>query len=189
MKTVLKWAGIVVGGLVGVIIVAVIVLYLLGSSRVGKTYDIQVESIAVPSGPEAVERGRHYVEAIVACGICHGDNLEGDILSEDPLFATLAAPNLTSGLGGIGSTYTDIDYVRTIRHGVKPDGTSVVLMPSQHFNRIGDDDLGAMIAYFKSMPPIDNELPATSLGPLGRIIALLDSAPLALLARVGVELD
>ena len=49
-------------------------------------------------------------------------------------------------------------------------------MPSQYFNGIGDDDLGAIIAYLKSLSPIDNEVPATSLGPLGRIITLLDSA-------------
>ena len=120
----------------------------------------------MPSGPEAIERGRHYVESIGLCSACHGDNLAGDILEEDALFGTLAAPNLTSGLGGIGRVYTDIDYVRTIRHGVKPDGTSVVIMPSQYFNGIGDDDLGALIAYLKSLSPIDNEVPATSLGHL-----------------------
>ncbi len=73
MIRVLKWAGLIIGGLVGIVIIAVLVLYFLGGSRVGKTYEIQVADVAVPSGPEAVERGRHYVEAIGLCGGCHGD--------------------------------------------------------------------------------------------------------------------
>ena len=48
-------------------------------------------------------------------------------------------------------------------------------MPSQHFNKIGDSDLGAIIAYLKSLPPVDNELASTSLGPIGRIVSLMES--------------
>ena len=153
--------------------VALLILILLGTMRVNKDYNIQVASIAIPTDEAAVERGRHLVETIGICSQCHGDGLRGDILSEDPLFGTLAPPNLTPGVGGIGSVMTDADYVRAIRYGIGRDGESLVIMPSNYFNKITDADLGAIIAYLKSLPPVDNEVPETSLAPLGRVIALL----------------
>jgi mono/diheme cytochrome c family protein len=173
IKKILKWAGIVVGSLIGVIVVIALVLFLLGSSKVGKDYDVQVASIPIPTGADAVERGRHYIETLGLCSECHGDRLEGDILEDDPAFGTLAPPNLTSGAGGIGGTLTDIDYVRSIRHGIGRDGKSLVIMPSHHYNSISDADLGAIIAFLKSLPPITNQVPETKLGPLGKVITLM----------------
>ena len=39
-RKILKWAGIVLGGLIGVILIALVVLYFIGSSKVNKTYDV-----------------------------------------------------------------------------------------------------------------------------------------------------
>lgn len=92
-------------------------------------------------------------------------------MSDDPIFGTLAASNLTAGRGGIGATYTDIDYVRAIRHGVGKDNKPLIVMPAQYFNKFSDADLGAIIAYVKSLPPVDNEPPRTSPAPPGRVFA------------------
>ena len=43
---------------------------------------------------------------------------------------------------------------RAIRHGVAPDGPKLLFMPSQEFQHFNDDDLGALIAYLKSVPPV-----------------------------------
>ena len=130
IRKILKWIGIVVGSLVALLVVAVLVLLLLGSRRVNKNYDIQVASIPIPTDAVAIERGRHIVETIGLCSECHGDRLEGEILEDDPMFGTLAPPNLTSGAGGIASAMADIDYVRSIRHGIGRVGKSLVIMPS-----------------------------------------------------------
>ena len=176
MRRILKWVGIAVGGLVGVIVIAALVLFLLGGRKLNKDYDIIVVPIAVPDDPEAVARGEHFVETIGLCQECHGNNLAGEVLNDDPVFGKLVPSNLTSGKGGIGGTFTDIDYVRAIRHGVGPSGKPLVLMPSEFFTKINDTDLGAIIAYLKSLPPVDNELPKTKLGPLGRMVTLMDGA-------------
>ncbi len=63
-KRALKWAGIALGGLVGVIVVILVVLYFVGGARINKTYDIPVASVAVSNEAGAIERGRHFVEAI-----------------------------------------------------------------------------------------------------------------------------
>ena len=49
-------------------------------------------------------------------------------------------------------------------------------MPSEQFNKISDEDLGAIIAYLKTNPPVDNELGESGLGPLGRILAVFEGS-------------
>ncbi len=99
---ILKWVGIVLGSLIGIVVIAVVVLYFVGSGNVNKTHDVQVAAVTVPMGEQAVERGRHFVEAIAICGACHAENYGGEILTDDAMFGTLAPSNLTSGRGGIG---------------------------------------------------------------------------------------
>ena len=174
MKKVLIWVGAILGGLVGLLIVLIVGLVVLGTVlRVNKTYEIEVAAVAVPTDADSIARGRHIVESYALCVFCHADNLEGKVIDENPVFGTLAPPNLTSGRGGIVGTYTDIDYVRAIRHGVGRDGKGLFIMPSQHFNEISDEDLGEIIAYLKNLPPADNEV-ELKLGPLARIIALVE---------------
>ena len=95
-------------------------------------------------------------------------------MEDDPVFGRLVASNLTAGKGGVGGSYSDTDFVRAIRHGVRPDGTPLVLMPAEYYNKYNDEDLGAIIAYIKSLPPVDNELPETMAGPLARLFVLLE---------------
>ena len=170
---VLRWVGIGLGGLLGVVVIAAVVLYVLGGSRLNKTHDIQVEAVAVPTDEEAIARGRHFAEAVTVCQGCHGDNLEGDLLFGVTGIASVYASNLTSGQGGIGVTYSDTDYVRAIRHGVNPEGRGLMIMHSDIFHNISEEDLGAIIAYIKSVPPVDNEIPGSSVAPLGRILVAL----------------
>jgi cytochrome c553 len=86
--------------------------------------------------------------------------------------ARLYASNLTRGKGGVGGTYTDLDWERAIRHGVRPDGTSLLFMPSLEYQFLNDDDLGALIAYLRSLPPVDRERKPNSVGPIGRTLML-----------------
>ena len=113
----LKWLGYIVGGLVVLILIGVGTVYAVTSSRMGKTYPMEVESVAIPTDPASLERGRHLATAVGKCTECHGDNLAGKYAMNDAVFAKLTASNLTSGKGGVGSTYTDADWVRSIRYG------------------------------------------------------------------------
>ena len=160
MRKVLKWIGIVLGGLVLLLVIAGISLYLVARGRLNRDYDIQVEAITIPTDEASVERGRHLVEAVSGCGGCHGDGLAGAVFIDDPAIGTFYASNLTSGEGGVGARFSDTDWVRAIRHGVRPDGTPLLIMPSNLYYRYSDEDLGAIIAYLKSLPPVGNQTPA-----------------------------
>jgi mono/diheme cytochrome c family protein len=60
--------------------------------------------------------------------------------------------------------------VRAIRHGVDPDGRALAVMPSQNFYYMSNTDLGAIIAYLRTLPPVNNEYPDPELGVMGRIL-------------------
>jgi mono/diheme cytochrome c family protein len=190
MKKVLKWLGIVLGSLVALLVVAAAVLYILGSARLNKTYDIQPEAIAIPTDEAAIARGRHLVEALTFCGGCHGEDLEGDTFEDEQMIATFYAPNLTSGRGGVGVTYNDADYVLAIRHGVDPQGRGLLIMHSNVYHNLSEQDLGAMIAYLKSVPSVDNELPEPKIEPFGKILVALgafDSEALPLIPAESID--
>ncbi|HEU4745903.1 MAG TPA: c-type cytochrome, partial [Anaerolineales bacterium] len=100
-------------------------------------------------------------------------NMEGNIYLDDPAIGRVIASNLTSGKGGVGSFYTDQDWVQAIRHGVRPDRTPLLFMPSTEFYFLSDEDLGAVIAFIKSARPVDKDLPASSVSWTGRAVMTL----------------
>jgi len=169
MKKLLKWTGIVLGSLVGLLVIALVVLYILGGSKANATYEVTPALSSVPSDSATIARGSHLA-SIHACRYCHGDNLEGKIMADIPPFL-LAPTNLTPGKGGIGQAYTDADWDRAIRHGIRPDGRALVVMPAEYFHGMADEDAAALIAYLKNLPPMDNEVPPTELYVMGRILA------------------
>src|SRR5258706_3502324 len=158
MRKVLKWIGIVLGGLVLLIVIAAVALYAVGSSTINKQHQVG-EAFTAPTSAEAVARGEYLVNNVAGCFGCHGEGgMEQYFFHNEMPFGTLAAPNLTSGKGGVGSKMTDALWERAIRHGVGNDGRNLIIMPAFNFNHMSDEDFGAIVAYLKTLPPIDNEL-------------------------------
>jgi mono/diheme cytochrome c family protein len=156
LKTILKWMGIVLAVIVVLLLIAVGAIYFIGQSKFTKTYNIQVENVAIPNDAASIERGKHLVT--VLCTGCHGENLAGTEFFNDPNgLGVIHAKNLTRGKGGIQNFYMDVDFVRTLRHGVRPDGTSVFVMPAADFHYLSDQDLGDIIAYLRTLPPVNQE--------------------------------
>lgn len=164
MTKTLKWIGIVIGALVMLLLLAVAALYPAGYQRFSRRYpDLKVEAVRVPAGADAIAHGKH-ISIIWGCTRCHGSDLSGTLLTNDPLLGTIPASNLTPGQGGIGSAYADMDWIRAVRHGVSPDGVVLALMPD--YSAMSDHDLGDLIAYLAQLPPVDKQYPALNLGPV-----------------------
>ena len=172
-----KWLGILLGGVLGIAVLAVAVVYGLSSYRMSRIYDIQPAALTIPTDQTAMRRGEHLVKNVSGCTDCHGPDLAGTAFIEDAALGNLYAKNLTKGRGGVGATYSDADFVRAIRHGVKKDGQPVLFMPANEFANYSDADLGAIIAYVKSVAAVDKELPASSVGPLGRALYVTGQLP------------
>ena len=177
MKKVLKFIGKIVGSLIGFIVIAVALILAIGYFRFNKTYGIDVSGVEIPTDEVSIARGEHLVQAVAHCGYCHGTDLSGDYTVNKPgAEGIVVAPNLTSGQGGIGASFTDENWVRALYHGVTDEGRSVIMMPSLFFNVMSEEDLTSVIAYMKTVPPVDNVLPETQPGLL--FYALLGAGPL-----------
>ena len=178
MKKFIQWTGIVLGGLFVLIAIAGLVLYRVGVKKLSQMYpNIAVEMVNVPTDIDAVARGKH-VATIWACTKCHGEDLSGMVIKNDPLsgmvplLGTISAPNLTSGKGGVAASYTDRDWVRAIRHGVMPDGQVEALMFD--YSTMRDQDLGDLIAYLKQVPSVDTNHPEMRYGPILPIVSNIE---------------
>lgn len=191
MKRFLKWVGIVVGALLVVVLAAFLIVYFVAGSRLNRTYTVAAKEINVPSDAATLARGEHLV-TIFGCTSCHGANLAGDTFMEDPVIAHLYASNLTTGAGGVAGEYSDAQLARAIRSGIDTHDKSLLFMPSQDYSQLSDADTAAIIAYIRSIPPVDHVQPANTVGPLGRVLSLagvlpLQVADLANHASVGAE--
>ncbi len=160
------------GGLVGVLLVAVAVIYVGSQVRLNRRYDIAVQPPPIPTDTASIARGQHLATAVTGCTDCHGADLSGHTFADAPPFL-LVSSNLTRGAGGVGDQYSDADWVRAIRYGVRPDGKPLLFMPSKHYANLSNEDLGAIIAYIQSVAPVDHEQQPSSLRLLGRLLLLL----------------
>jgi mono/diheme cytochrome c family protein len=89
---------------------------------------------------------------------------------DNPLLGRVASINLTRGKGGKGDSLTDGQIVTAIRHGVGGDGRPLFIMPSDMYQHVSDDDVAAIVAYVRSVSPINRTQPVSRLGPLGRVL-------------------
>jgi mono/diheme cytochrome c family protein len=171
VKKVLKWIGIILGGLIGLLVLAVGAVYAISEYRFNRTYEVHVAPVEIPTDPAAIAYGEH-IASIRGCKGCHGADLSGEIEFQDPMVGVIANANLTGGQGSEVIDYTIEDWVRSIRHGIGPDGKPLLIMPSQQHYLMSDEDLGALIAYIRSLPPVDNQLPELKVALFPRLMYL-----------------
>jgi mono/diheme cytochrome c family protein len=110
---------------------------------------------------------------------CHGRDLGGTKVIEDGAMGRVHGPNLTTGRGGLPASFRDEDWVKAIRHGVATDGRGLFLMPSMEYSRFTEADLGDLLAYIKSVPPVDRERVPLSIGPVARALMVAGKIKMA----------
>ena len=166
MKKTLKWIGIGLSCLLGVMLLGVLGLYAAGQKRLNRVYEIPFRSVPMPADVESLAEGKRIFQ-YRGCEACHGEDLEGLVYMDNPALGKVITPNLTTGPGGIGDERTDEDLVRAIQHGIRPDGTGLLFMPSTEFYYLSDADLGKVLAYIRGLPPVDNETRTSELSFTG----------------------
>ncbi len=144
------------------------------NTRLEKQYDVTPEALIIPTDSASIAIGKHLVD-IKGCRDCHGDNMEGKIISDDLLLGTLAGPNLTRGQGGRPVGYTADDWVRAIRHGLKDVSYPIMVMPSLETSKMSKQDMQSIVAYLESLPAIDNVTPENKLGIMIKTMVYFDA--------------
>ena len=169
MKKIFRWVGIVLGSLVGLFLVAGVVLYFIGESRLNKTYDIPASNLTLPTDAASIAFGKHRAE--VLCEGCHGADLSGDDnWFKAPSLGRIASANLTSGEGGLGKDFTTEDFVRAIRHGIDRQGRPIFMIAVPSTAHLSDEELAAIIAYIKTVPPVNHKVIERHFTPLAKIL-------------------
>lgn len=144
------------------------------------------QEVTVERTPQRVARGAYLVNSVNACMACHSP-LEADTHlpvqgkvgaggrlfgREDGLPGNIYSTNLTpdpeTGLGA----WTDGEVLRAMREGVSRDGHALFpLMPYPMYHRMSDEDAHAIVAYLRTLKPIENPVPKRELDfPLSLIV-------------------
>ncbi|HYD66731.1 c-type cytochrome [Azospirillum sp.] len=116
-----------------------------------------------------LERGRYLMNSVVACGNCHtpqtpagpvpGQELAGGTPFKDAAFTAYASNITPDPETGIGR-WTDEQIITAIREGRRPDGSLIgPPMPTEFYRHISDNDVKALVAYMRTVPPVRNAVP------------------------------
>ena len=170
MRKLLRYLGYTLGALAALLVVAIGVVYAMSERILARTYDAPTASLAVPADSASIAEGERLAR-IRGCPGCHGDRLQGNVFFDEPGVARLTAGNLTRA----ARRYSDAELARIIRHGVRPDGSSVFGMPSPAYFHLNDADLGRIIAWVRSRPEVegpDSRLEARMMGRIGLVTGM-----------------
>ena len=160
---ILRIGAIIAGGLILLVLLAAFAVWMLGGMAISKRYSAPVTGLSHISDVDVIARGRHLSD-ITGCNGCHGEGMLGQIFVELPDGTRLVTPNVPA----IAAMYSDEDLARVLRYGVRPDGTSVFVMPSDAFFAMPDEDLIAVLSYIRTLPVEANDLPSSKFGLLVR---------------------
>ncbi|HET9327069.1 MAG TPA: cytochrome C [Candidatus Eisenbacteria bacterium] len=150
------------------------------ASRQNLRFDAPYPRLAYTSDSATIARGHYIVRVAAPCAACHSDPKQSDayVRGEDvPLsggwkfaippgnfYVRNITPDPETGIGSFG----DSTIARALRHGVGHDGRA--LLPFMEMQGLSDEDLGAVVAYLKSQPPVRNPVPNHEYNLLGKVV-------------------
>ena len=166
MKKVLKVIGVILAIII-LIVGSLITYVVLALPDVGDAPEVKIDPTA-----ERIERGRYLANAVNVCMDCHstrdwskfsGPVVPGTAGKGGELFDhTMGFPgiyysrNITpSGIG----RYTDGELYRVITTGVTKEGKAMFpVMPYPYYGKMDDEDVYSLIAYLRTLAPIENQV-------------------------------
>lgn len=179
MKKFFKILTYILGGIV-VIVILFLTYFTSAYPKVTPALDVKVDVT-----PARLTRGEYLATHTTVCMDCHSTRdwskfsgppmvgtlgKGGDKFGEEMGFpGTLYAKNITPAAIG---NWTDGELIRMITCGVNKDGKAAFpLMPYYSYNKLTQEDLYSIVAYIRSLQPIENQVPEGSLDfPLNLIV-------------------
>ena len=179
MRKILKWTAYVV----------LILIFLTGAGLLYITFALpdvgEAKEMNIEITPERVERGKYLANHAVGCIDCHsrrdfslfsgpvvqGTEGEGGMLFDEKfgLPGKLYAKNITPyNL----KDWTDGEIYRLITTGVRKNGEPIFpLMPYPLYAQLAPEDIKSIIAYLRTLKPIEKDIPESSVNfPLNFIM-------------------
>lgn len=152
MRKALKIAGWTLAVVVVLALIGAFSVPVLAERKLKRQIAVDPAPVAYVNDAEALARGKYLFETR-GCSECHGANGAGHVMVDAPDGSMrIRSSNITPA--GVVARYTERDWVRAIRHGIKPDRTATFIMPSEDYNRLSDADLAALVAYVRALPAV-----------------------------------
>jgi len=170
LRRILKVLGILVGVLVVLVVILAIYVQLAWDRPVSRA----APQMTASTDEQTVARGEYLYKYSLNCWDCHGS--QGSHSPDEPQaggfefdmtniglpggFGFIYASNITPDPEtGIGS-WSDGELVRALREGVDPAGNLIFpIMEAEWWSGLSDEDVLALVAYMRSLPPVRNEVP------------------------------
>jgi len=147
------------------------ILLLIGGVGMGDCAGARPAHDPAPPGPEAAPAATNsageYVARAADCVSCHtgspGKPFAGGYPVKSP-FGIIYGPNITSDREtGIGA-WTQADFERALRRGVRKDGAYLYpAMPYGSYTKMSEADMAALWRYIHGLPPVRNQVPRNTL--------------------------
>lgn len=147
------------------LLVAYATVFLGSERKLRQEWPVPHPTLDIPADDAAIAEGRRLATIRGCYDGCHGPKGEGAVMFDQPLIARIVAPNLTLA----AKKYDAGQLAAIIRNGVRPDGHSMIVMPSQTYAGLSDADTGRIIAFLRSLPKAGEPSPPHRFGPLGRV--------------------
>ncbi|WP_439488314.1 c-type cytochrome [Algoriphagus sp.] len=157
------------------VVATVVLLAIIGIAFVNFTYPKvkHAPDLAIEKTSDRVARGAYLANHVTVCVDCHSTRdfsllsgpivpgtlgAGGDIFDQSMGFpGVFYAKNITPA--GI-SAYTDGELFRLITTGVTNEGRAMFpLMPYSYYGKMDPEDIFDIIAYIRSLDPVENEVP------------------------------
>ena len=164
--------------LVGILVLGAGVIYGLSARKLNRRHAVFVAPMTIPISKGDTARGQHLFTTR-GCADCHGADLGGAKVVDNPAVGRLYGPNLTRGEGSVTQAYQEEDWVRAIRHGINSHGRPLVLMPSVEYAELSEQDLADLLAYVTSAAPVNRASVPVAVGPVTRVMLLAGQVRLA----------
>jgi hypothetical protein len=152
-----------------IVVVAALLTYVKAAlPDVGPAEDLKIDYTH-----ERIERGRYLANAVMLCMDCHAER-DWSKFSGPPKDRTLGSGgdrfDQNMGFPGVFyaknitpfgvSRYTDGELYRVITTGVNKDGKAMFpVMPYLYYGKMDPEDIYSVIAYIRSLEPVQKEIP------------------------------
>lgn len=134
--------------------------------------------VPLPDTLNQLAWGRHLANDLYSCYDCHSasfttndrlipENSKGfygggnEMLDMDgnPIYSANLTPDPESGIG----RYSEQDFIQALKYGQRPDG-SPIQYPMRPHSALTDEEVKAIFAYLRSIPPVSNTVARAAAG-------------------------
>ncbi|CCH54870.1 cytochrome c, class I [Fibrisoma limi BUZ 3] len=142
-----------------------------------KPGDYPEQTIELPDSTKSAAVGKYIATAVADCYGCHSaDYLDLDKQNPERTKGYFGGGSKFNGLDGkpilsanltfdeetgIGKKYTKEQFIRAVKHGVRPDG-SVLRYPMSPMVALSEKEIAAVYDYLKTVPKVRNDIAGKS---------------------------